>query len=609
MSQEPLRSRRPHHLLALAVFALSTFVAGLVSAAPQAKILRIDPRASVVDGAPILTTVIDLVQHKALSDITANCAHLTGNANLDCVADALEQPQALYDPFKFPDQNAIFTVTVDGRDVPANFQSATRWKDAKGQEGVGTAYLILIDAAASMGGRLSDARAVASAFLAQMGPNDIANIMFFNDRAVVKTSKWTNKKSTATAFVNSVQGTYPAQGRTRPLFNIIKQAATDGFSELGNVGNSVEVPMHQTMVVLSNGVSGADAGSAAQTALALKEYMTKGRFPEDNQTLPKAPVPIVSIWFPTSQTEELFQNARQFMENLANPEIGGFHSIVRKGQSQRAASIVQAVTKRFEQLHIIKWRVPCIAPTVGQTFKLVFKNTNPPIAGDNFINVPVGIDPSTWPLDIDVEQTLAYAKKNNVHPGGDVKIFGNFCWGSDHKRAQLYMIPKNQPAPQSLKGRSVEEAKKAQKQLIASNMVGKAESSGDTFVEFEVPDTTKFLSGKGSKMTARLVVVDTRAYRTSAITADKILTLPAEEKPLNLLLIGGLTFAGVVLILLVVQIFRGGGSRRSSRNRAAPPPVVAGGQPPPPGPGGYPPPGHGGHGGGYPPPGGPPPPR
>ena len=227
MSQEPLRSRRPHHLLALAVFALSTFVAGLVSAAPQAKILRIDPRASVVDGAPILTTVIDLVQHKALSDITANCAHLTGNANLDCVADALEQPQALYDPFKFPDQNAIFTVTVDGRDVPANFQSATRWKDAKGQEGVGTAYLILIDAAASMGGRLSDARAVASAFLAQMGPNDIANIMFFNDRAVVKTSKWTNKKSTATAFVNSVQGTYPAQGRTRPLFNIIKQAATD----------------------------------------------------------------------------------------------------------------------------------------------------------------------------------------------------------------------------------------------------------------------------------------------------------------------------------------------------------------------------------------------
>jgi hypothetical protein len=213
---------------------------------------------------------------------------------------------------------------------------------------------------------------------------------------------------------------------------------------------------------------------------------------------------------------------------------------------------------------------------------LVFKNTNPPIAGDNFINVPVGIDPTTWPLDLDVEQTLQYAKKNKAYPGASIKVFGNFCWGSDFKRAQLYMIPKNQPAPQSLKGRSVEDAKTAQKQLIASNMVGKATSSGDTFVEFDVPDTTKFLSGTGKTMTARMVVVDTRSYRTSAITADKILTLPAEKKPLNLLLIGGLTFGGVVLILLVVQIFRGGSSRRRSRAAAPPaPPGPGGGYPPP----------------------------
>ncbi|HZO12402.1 MAG TPA: hypothetical protein VFB62_04065, partial [Polyangiaceae bacterium] len=59
---------------------LVVLLAPLVAhAAPQAKILRIDPRASLVDGAPILTTVIDLVQHKRLSDVTASCAHLTGN--------------------------------------------------------------------------------------------------------------------------------------------------------------------------------------------------------------------------------------------------------------------------------------------------------------------------------------------------------------------------------------------------------------------------------------------------------------------------------------------------------------------------------------------------
>jgi len=76
----------------------------------------------------------------------------------------------------------------------------------------------------------------------------------------------------------------------------------------------------------------------------------------------------------------------------------------------------------------------------------------------------------------------------------------------------------------------------------------------------------KFLRGKGKTMTALMVVADQRAARTSAITADKILTLPAEDKPFNLLLIGGLTFGGVVLLLLVIQIFRGGGGRR----RAAP---------------------------------------
>jgi hypothetical protein len=596
MSSQPRRFSRL--LLIAAVLALVTMVAGAAHAAPQAKILRIDPRASLVDGAPILTTVIELVQSKRVSKVIGHCAAQTGNAGLDCMADALERPEATYSPFKFPGNNALFTVTVDGRDMPTTFLSAEKWGDSKSKAGVGTAWLILIDAAHSMRGRFDGAKSVAKAFVNTMGPHDIVNVMFFNDRAVVSDSTWIDKKAKAASFVDSVPRTFPPQGRTRPLFNIIRQAAADGFQELGNAGTNITVPMHQSMVVLSNGVSGADTGSPAQSALALRDFMNKGRFPDDNTTLPKAPVPIISVWFPAKQVEEFFQNARQFMENLANVEIGGFYSIVREGGESRAPRIVKAVRKRFDQMHIVKWRVPCIAPTVGQTFKLVFKATQPVIAGDNFINVPVGIDPSTWPLDIDVEQTVASAKKDKVHPGGKVKVYGNFCWSSDAKRAQLYMIPKNQPAPQSLKGRSIEEAKKAQKTLIASNMVGKALSSGDTFVEFEIPDTKKFLSGKGKKLTARLVVVDTRAYRTSAITADKILTLPAEKTPLNLLLIGGLTFGGVVLILLVIQIFRGGGGgSRRRRSTAAPRPAPAPPGPMPPVGGGY----------GAPPPGGPPP--
>ncbi len=586
--------------MTIAVLSLLILAAVTAEAAPQAKILRIDPRAAIEDGAPVLTTVIDLVEHTPYSDISSRCAQFTKAANRSCIARQLDKPRALYNPFKFPKDNALFTVQVDDRDVPTEFVSHARWGASKNKDGIGTAWLILIDAADSMRGRLGDAKSIARAFVNKMGKNDIVKVMFFNDLDIVKHSKWVSKKAKGLTFIDSVGGTYPRQsGRSRPLFKIIQKGATDGFQQLGNVGNDVEVPMHQAMVVLSNGSSGSDVGSAAQTASLLSDYMTKGRFPEDNTTLPKSPVPVIAIWFPRVEQEEFFQNARQFMENLANPQVGGYFNIVEKGEGSRASKIVKSVTQRFNELHIVKWRVPCIAPKVSQTFNLVFKDMKSPVAGDGtFKNVPVGIDPTTWPLDIDVEQTVKVAKKNPIYPGGTLKVFGNFCWGSDHKRAQLYLTPKNQPAPQSLKGRTVEEAKKAQRKLIASNLVGKAVTATDSYVEFEIPDTTKFLRGKKKKLTAQMVVVDSRTKRTSAITADSILEVKARKKPLNIYLIGGLAAGGVVLLLLIVLIFRGGGSRRR-RGGSTPRPVAAPGagggypggpRPPgPPGPGGYPP--------------------
>ncbi|KYF51135.1 hypothetical protein BE08_14770, partial [Sorangium cellulosum] len=540
-------------LLALAAAILALLASqGRAEAAPEAHLLRIDPRASTVDGSPVLTTVLEVVQSKRLGDLTRNCAALTGDANLDCVADALEQPSALYSSFDFPEKNAIFSVTVDGTDLPAKFESKARWGDSAGQPGVGTAWLILIDAASSMGARFDEAKAVASAFVNAMQPNDIVDVMFFNDRGIVEDTKWVSNKQTAAQAIAGVTRTYPTQGRTRPLFTIIKNAATDAFKELGNAGQGVPVPMHQAMVVLSNGSAGADPSSNAAAASILRDYLTKGRFPENNDVLPKTPVPIVSIWFPSRLVEEFSANAREFMEALANTEIGGFFSVVRDGQQRRAANIVNAIRTRFNKMHIVKWRVSCVAPSITQTFKLAFINTDPPIAGDaTFQNVPVGIDPTAWPIDIDREATDRAAKKDPLHPGGTVKIFGNFCWGGNAQRAEIYMVPKNQAAPQSLQGGSIEDAKKAQRTLIEGGMRGKAISAGDSVVEFELPDTDKFLVGKGDQMTARLIVYDNQARRTSAVTADKILTLKAREAPLPLLLIGGVTFGGVVIVLLL----------------------------------------------------------
>ena len=210
--------------------------------APEAHILRIDPRASTVDGAPVLTTVLEVVQNKRMSDQTRECASLPGDANLDCVAAALEKPGALYSSFDFPDKNALLTVTVDGTDLPAKFESKARWGDSTAQPGVGTAWLILVDAAASMGTRFDEAKAVASQFVNTMGPNDIVDVAFFNHKGVVEDSHWVSQKAQAMTTINQVARVYPAEGRTRPLFNIIKNAATDGFKDLGNAGQSDQRP-------------------------------------------------------------------------------------------------------------------------------------------------------------------------------------------------------------------------------------------------------------------------------------------------------------------------------------------------------------------------------
>ncbi|NUO51591.1 MAG: FHA domain-containing protein [Polyangiaceae bacterium] len=567
-------------ILLVTLFAL--FAPRLAFAVPEAHIMRIDPRVSQSEGAPVLTSVIELVQNKPLNTVIGTCSTMGGNAELDCIADKLEQPRALWDPIEFPESSTFFTILYDRTDVPAKFIEKKRWSAAKGEPGVGTAWLILVDAGGTMGPRFEEARATAKAFIEGMRENDIANVMFFNDRSIVSSSGWVADKAKATEHLNSVPKAFSISGRTRPLGQIVQQGATDGFRELGNVGQNVKVPLHQAMVVLSSGASGTDASSVGPAAKFLSQFMTKGRFPEDNTVQPKMPVPVISIWFPSSQLEELFENARQFMESLPNTEIGGLFFIVREGGAARGARIVNAIRARFDAMWIVKWQVSCVEPTVTQTFKLFFKNTDLPINGDaSYANVPVGIDPQAWPLDIDREATERAAKENPIYPGGTVKIYGNFCWGGKKERAELYMVPKNQEVPETLEGGTLEDAKNAQKTLIEAGMRGNAISSSDSFVEFEVPDKPKFLAGKADKMTARLIVFDNGSKRTSAVTRDQILTLRAIEKPLPYLLVGGIAFGGVVLILLLVSIFRGGGKRRGSAPAAAPPPRPGGGGGPP----------------------------
>ena len=551
-------------LLLIVTLTLLSLPAG---AAPAVKLLRIDPRAAQENGNPVLTTVVDISQSKRVSDATSACASLTGNAQLDCMSQNLEKPFALYQSFPFPADRALFTVNVEGTDIPAKFISQSRWGESQQQPGVGTSWLILIDADKRMNKSFDDAKQVAQQFVATMGPNDIVNIMFFNDREVVKDSKWipAAQKAKATGFITASADTFTSSGRNRSLLTIIKKAATDGFQALGNVGEDVKVPLHQAMVVLSSGFGGADAGTTGPAALQVQQFMTQGRFPEDNTALPKAPVPVISIYFPITVIDEFKSNSLDFMQNLANTEIGGFFSVVQAGQGGRGAGIVSTVRQRFSKMNIVKWKVSCVAPTVTQSFKLVFQDTNPPILGDNtFKDVPIGIDPTTWPLDVNIEYTTEMSKRDGgtVYPGGSFKVYGDFCWGGSKERAEVYFLPAGQPIPTALTGANVETAKRTQQQLIAMGMKGTALEASDTFASFQAPDSDKILHGSGDQAVVSLVIYDNKAHRTSGVTASTIVQMKGSTAPLPLLLILGSLFGVVVVALLVVVIVRGGGKKR-----------------------------------------------
>lgn len=561
-------------LVALLTALAAWLPARRAQAGGEAHILRIDPRVQLAEGKPIVTTVVDLVQRKRESDVTTRCAALSGDARLDCLSDRLEQPEERFVPLAWPKATELQLLieVASKQDMPASLVSSELWRKSQTEPGVGTAWLIVIDAAANMESRLGDARAVAGAFIDAMGPQDTVNVVFIDDRAVSKDSKWLAGKAGARKFLDSVAKPYAKRRKLRALADIIKGAAQDAFGQLATSKATKNEPLHQAMVVLSSGSSGGDPEATGPGASALRQLMTQGRFPEGNKTRPKMPVPVISIWLPTKEREEIGHHSRQFMKNLANPEVGGFYSIVRGGQGGRGARIAKAVRSRFDAMHVIRWRVPCVAPAVHQTFKLMF-DAALKIAGDAFTDVPMGIHPATWPLDVDQRKTRAAAKKHPLEPGGTVTIYGSFCWGSDKSLAELYLIDKRQPAPPSYDGLSIEDAQHFQQQAKDGDMVGRVVEADASRVVFRIPDHDRFINTKGERATARLVLYDTRAGRTSAITEDAILTLPAKQGKSWLLL--GAIAAGSVLLLAL----GGFALRRSARpgrpKGPRPPPVVA----------------------------------
>lgn len=537
-------------------------------AAPQAHILRIDPRASVLDGDPVVTTVIDLNEGARIGEVTSKCAELRGEEQLSCMSDALEKPGALATPIPFPAEAAHFTVRVGDTDFPAPLVGHTTFEKSQNEPGVGTAWLLVVDADDRMNKGYDEAVAVAKQFIQTMGPGDLVNVILLSDRQILGDSKWLSRadKDDAIDLLDEHENTVRSQGRTRPLLDLIQGAASDSFRALGSQSEKTSTPLHQAMVILSSGYGGGDPSTTGPGASRLAEYFSTGRFDDKNTALPKLPTPVISIFFPPKGLPEHQQIARTFMQNIANPAIGGFFTIVQDGQADHAVRIVDAVRSRFSKLIIARFRLSCVAPSTTQSFSLLFKNKH--ILGDSsFKDVPVGFDPSEWPLDIDAELTRKTAEEQGgVHPGGKVRVFGNFCWGGDVSRPEAYFIPPGESLPQDL-SESADAAAKVQKRLIALDMRATATQANASFAEFEVPDAEQILHGSGERRVVRLVVVDSKLRRTSGVTEATVLTLKGAERPQEYLpyaLAGG----GAALLLLILGLYLRKGS---SRNPTIPP--------------------------------------
>src|SRR5580658_3819251 len=597
--------------LALGILAVLCMTRGAL-AAPEAHILRIDPRAGIQGGTPVLPPVVEVVQFNSLSSALEPCATITGfGPTLDCLSSTLEKPNAMWSPFPFPKANARLLVKVDGSDTLATIVGdPKKWGDSQRDPDVGTAWLVALDASANMGNRYAEARAVAREFIEAMQPNDLMDLMIFDDRLVIHNSKWKTfaERNNLVNVLNDQPGPAVSHGRDRALFDELKRMTADGFNDLGNSQGPQKIPMHQAMVLLSNGGGRNDAGSAAPSADVFHQYATRGRFPEDNTSVPKTPLPIISIWFPSQSSllNDVYRNNdEQFMQALANPEIGGFFDIVREGQGDaKGKTIIGLVKARFNAMYIVKWTLACLNSSFEQSFDLEFQNTSPVIKGDaTFRDVPIGLDPTQWPLSVDLAKTKAEAEANPIYPGGTFKVYGDFCWGGDKSRAEAYFVPAGTKPDPNAHSPDPELAKRAMQQLIAQNMRGGAKDASDTFAVFDVPEDEKILDGAGDNAVARVVIYYNRAHRGSGHDEKSILTLKAKKPPFNMLLIAGAVGLIVVILLLVIVLLRGGGGGGGRRRRAAPGPVVAPGMPPgygmPP-PGGYGPP----PGGGYPPAGG-----
>lgn len=493
-------------VLALSAVLLCLVAPVRASVAAGARIVSLVPPRSAAD-EQVVTTLIDLSESRSIASITTSCQGMPRARRFACMSSALERPFALFSPYPFPSENAIFTMSVDGVHTSVPLVSATSLDESR-DERAGTAWLLLLDVDRRMGKSHADALRIAEEFLSRLGARDVAKIVLF-DQQQRASSPW----SQVAPALRELQVGVAARraGGKRPLSELIRAAAADGFRALDELPSA---PLHRALVVLSNGEGGHDPSATEPAALQLSRALSSGRLHDDPARLP-TPVSVVSLYFPSVPAAES-DAALELMQGLIEPSLGGYFTVVSAGRGRDAAAIVSAVRQRFAKMHVVKWRTACLTPGQRQTFKLLFVDVNPSIAPDeSFRDVPVA--GAELPLVLDNKLTTSGdAAGVPVKPGHKLHIAGEFCASSRLEQLQTFFDPGDAEL-----GVGAAAARWRERGIAGKSL----ELSADA-LELLVPPDELIVLGSGPHAKVRFVLWDERAQRLS-----QVIELPAQLAP------------------------------------------------------------------------------
>ena len=539
--------RRLFCLYLILIASICLTAVDFAAAAPALKLFRVDTSTGEKTHSPEVQTFFESLEVKSLSEISGACSRLNDfDERLNCTSDAMLESDALYKSHSLEENDIQLLVRIGDADRPSRLLNLQRWADAQGDPRVGTAWLLLLDADGRNEKDNERIKAAAKRWIERLAPNDLVNIVVLGHAELGESSKWlpTANKQTALTFVHKISS-YPKSEKSRPLMTMIQKATASSFSTLLSFAPRHALPLHQAIVLLSSGYGGLDPLTSSPAAIEFRRILSKGQLDESNKAIPKAPIPLISLFYPRKNKELPLDDAYSFMQNLANAEVGGFFNGMLAGDESRIDRVIDRVRERLSKSYLARWDLACLDSRSEQSFQLLPKDINSGLIGDaSFQNIPLGIDPLDWPLSLNQEQTRN-AGEGSLYPGSELSIFGSFCWGGDLRRAEVYFIPAGQNIDPQMSARDMESGQAIQQRLIALDMKATVLDVGDGFVKIRVPSSDKLLHLSGGKLSAKIVVYDNEAKRISGLNRDSLLTLPARVAPSSPWLIISLIICGI----------------------------------------------------------------